>query len=255
MSRGYRNTAAKYGAKSPASKAGGHVRGFGMGYPAPEAVSGAAPQSANPQYAAPQHAAQRSPYEQARPQAPAQPLTAAERRALKNYEKQFKKRRNAGFWVAVAFGVICVVLIVLLAFVMLGGNQKSTRSGQVGQLEGKTPEEVQAELDRVVEEGMFNISIASTVELENGTAPADIRVENVPGNHYLMRVEVTDDATGQTVYTTDFIEPNHHIQTDTLDVDLDAGTYECTATFFAYDQETEDEVGQAAAKMTIRVLN
>ena len=50
------------------------------------------------------------------------------------------------------------------------------------------------------------------------------------------------------------IEQNHHIQSDVLDADLDPGTYECIARFHALDPDTEEEVGQAAAAMTIKVL-
>ena len=39
-----------------------------------------------------------------------------------------------------------------------------------------------------------------------------------------------------------------------LSQDLDAGSYAATATFHALDPDTLDEVGQAAAKVTLNVL-
>ena len=114
-------------------------------------------------------------------------------------------------------------------------------------------DELQAELDRIVEEGMFNISIASYVEFPEGTAEGEVRIENVPSNHYLMQVEVVRDDTGESVYRTGMIEPNHHIQRARLDADLDVGSYPCTAVFYAFESDTEEPVGQAAAKMTIVV--
>ncbi len=162
-------------------------------------------------------------------------------------------RRGASFWVALAVVLLCVVLAAALLFATFGGQQKSSRAGVPGQLDGKKPEEVQAELDRVVEEGMFNISIASAVMFADGVSPGELRIENVPGNLYLMRVTIRLDDTGQQVYTTDLIEPNNHIQQDTLDVDLPQGAYNATAVFTAYDPDTEAEVGQAAAKITLLV--
>ena len=117
----------------------------------------------------------------------------------------------------------------------------------------KTEAEIQAELDRVVDDGMFNISIASTVQFPDGRSPGELRIENVPGNRYLMRVVIVEDATGQQIYETDLIEPNYHIQADTLDVPLAAGNYECTAMFYAYDPESEDVIGQAAAEIAVIV--
>ena len=109
-----------------------------------------------------------------------------------------------------------------------------------GQAPYKSAEEMQAELDRVVEEGMFNISIASSIQFDEGTSSGTAYIENVPGNRYLMKVAITDD---------EFIE------SIVLTRDLDQGTYPATATFTALDEVTHEEVGQAAAKIAINVLN
>lgn len=172
------------------------------------------------------------------------------------YVPVIKRKRSKAAKIGIAVAIVCVLLAALIIyFMMTGGFSGTSRQGSAGQLEGKTAEEIQAELDRVVEEGMFNISISSLVEFDSGTSEGELRIENVPNNHYLMRVFITRNDTGEQIYETDFIEPNFHIQSDKLDVDLPAGTYPCTATFHAYDQETEEEVGQAAAQITISVAS
>ena len=168
-------------------------------------------------------------------------------------EERRKKKRGCAFWVVLALALLAIAVASVCALMWLQ-PAKSSRSGDLGQLEGKTPAEIQAELDRVVEEGMFNISIASTVEFADGASPGELRIENVPNNNYLMRVVINRADNGQKLYETDIIEPNHHIQQDTLDVDLPAGTYECLATFTALDPESEEERGEVAAQMTINVL-
>ena len=158
------------------------------------------------------------------------------------------------FWIMTIVAVLALAVAGVLAFQM--GNQTvqgRDPNAALGQLEGKTPEELQAELDRIVEEGMFNISIASYVEFADGTSEGEVRIENVPSNRYLMQVEVVRDDTGETLYRTGMIEPNHHIQRARLDVDLDAGSYACTAVFYAFEPDTEELVGQAAARMTVVV--
>lgn len=164
-----------------------------------------------------------------------------------------KKKRCAAFWIGLIIALLCVALAVIVALNIFGGTTK--RQGSLGQLDGKSDEEIQAELDRVVDEGMFNISIAASILFENGNAPGELRIENVPGNRYLMKVDIVRDDTGEIIYTTDLIEPNHHIQSDTLDVSLPAGLYDCTAVFEAYDPETEEAIGQAAANIVIQIMN
>lgn len=157
--------------------------------------------------------------------------------------------------ILVVIGIIvaAIAIWVLVWLFACNGNGLLDPTARDGQAPYKTAEEMQAELDRVVEEGMFNISIASVVSFPTGTSEGELRIENVPGNRYLMRVEITRDDTGDTIYTTDFIEPNHHIQRDALDVALPAGDYPSTAVFYAYDPDTEELVGQAAAKVDIKI--
>ena len=124
-----------------------------------------------------------------------------------------------------------------------------------GQAPYKSAEEMQAELDRVVEEGMFNISIASSIQFDEGTSSGTAYIENVPGNHYLMKVAITDDETGEVLYESGVLKPNQFIESIVLTRDLEQGTYPATATFTALDEVTHEEVGQAAAKIAINVLN
>ena len=163
-------------------------------------------------------------------------------------------KSRKGIIIALAIALIAAALAIALALTMCT-DAKSRRQGDAGQLAGKSEAEVRAELDRVVEEGMFNISIASVIELDHGSAPAELRIENVPGNRYLMRVTIMRNDTGEQIYATDLIEPDHHIQRDALDVVLPAGSYECTALFEALDETSEEPVGQAAAIVTLNVLS
>ena len=67
-------------------------------------------------------------------------------------------------------------------------------------LEGKTEEQIVEELNRIVEEGMFNISINTQPEFPDGSSPGNLCIENSPANHYLMVVEITLNDTGEDVY-------------------------------------------------------
>ena len=181
----------------------------------------------------------------------AQAAWAAQAAAMPQAPPQKKRRR----WPKVLLLLLLLLIAAAIACFFLLDCGGSKRSGVAGQLEGKSASEIQSELDRVVEEGMFNISIASVIELDHGSAPAELRIQNVPGNRYLMRVTIMRNDTGEQIYATDLIEPDHHIQRDALDVVLPAGSYECTALFEALDEASEEPVGQAAAIVTLNVLS
>lgn len=165
-----------------------------------------------------------------------------------------KGNQRVGFYIAIVIAAIAVVVAIFFAVqAITPSSEARDPNAALGQLENKSQEEIQDELNRIVEEGMFNISIAAEAHFADGSSEGDLRIENIPSNHYLMKVQITRDDTDEIIYTTGLIEPNHHIQAARLDVDLDAGEYPCTAVFSAYDTETEKQVGQAAAKVNIVV--
>lgn len=162
-----------------------------------------------------------------------------------------KKRR-----ILIAFSALVVVGAIVAAVWLLSGSADDIfdPDAKSGQAPYKTQEEIQAELDRVVEEGMFNISIASMIEFENGTSPGTAYIENVPGNRYLMQVTIALDDTDETVYESKAIKPGQYIETIALATDLEQGVYAATATFSALDAESHEEIGQAAAKVSLNIL-
>ncbi len=149
--------------------------------------------------------------------------------------------------------VAAIAIWVCVWLFACGGPNMFDPHAQNGQAPYKTQEEMQAELDREVEEGMFNISIASSIQFDSGDAEGTAYIENVPGNHYLMRVKITEDATGDVLYESGVLKPNQFIEKIALAKDLDEGMYPATATFTALDETTYEEVGQAGAKVVINV--
>ena len=124
-----------------------------------------------------------------------------------------------------------------------------------GDIPGKTKEERQRELNSVVEEGMLNMSMnitpsgkASGNESERAV---NWLIENPSNQGKLIRVEITRDDTGETIYETGAIRPGNYVESAPPDVKLPAGEYACTAVFFAYQEETERLIGQAAVKIKL----
>ena len=162
-----------------------------------------------------------------------------------------------------------IILLLLLLMLLLGGmiyyflvylpNQNPVVGGKreaaalQGTLQVMTEEEIQAELNRVVEEGMFRISIASTiVGVED--EKVDIRIENHRSNRYLMKVSLTLDETGEEVFATDLIDPGYYIKETELDKKIKPGEYPATAIFTALYPDTGEIVGTAGAQVKLLIL-
>ena len=174
---------------------------------------------------------------------------------LENAKLTAKKARTKRIIIiAVVGGLVAAAAFAVWFFMNPSNAGLFDPNAREGQAPYKTQEEIQAELNRQVEEGMFNISIASVVQFEEGTAPGKAYIENVPGNHYVMQVTITLDDSGETVFETKAIKPGNFIEDITLTKDLDAGSHAATATFTALDSESLEEVGKAAAKINLNVL-
>ena len=94
-----------------------------------------------------------------------------------------------------------------------------------------------------------------SLNFENGQAEGNLMIVNETVNRYPQQVVITRNDTGQTIYTSAAIPVGSKIATDTLDVDLEAGTYECTAMFHSLDPDTGAILGSAGANITITVQN
>ena len=122
-----------------------------------------------------------------------------------------------------------------------------------GNLEGMSEREIRELMQNKVDESMLAISINTSPEFPDGSSKGTLRIENNASNRYNMTVAIVRDDTGETIYQSAGIRPGQMIEEDELDVDLEKGDYPCTATFTAYETENNTAMGEAAAKLTIRV--
>lgn len=164
-------------------------------------------------------------------------------------EKASKKKRAA------LIAVLLLLAVAIAAFVWWsverGGDSLVTDPNvKVGSLTGGTED-----LDKIVDEGMLTFSINSTPVFENGGAPGNLMIENPDINNNRFTVTITRDDTGETVYESGALDPGQYIDGVPLDVSLPAGEYACTATFNTFKLSDDSPIGQAAAGLTITVLN
>lgn len=124
---------------------------------------------------------------------------------------------------------------------------------QQGGLTFKSKEEIQAELNQKVEEGMINISMNTAPVFENGTAKGDLCIVNSERNNYAQVVYIILKDTQEEIYRSGAIPVGSKIEYAPLDVDLDPGVYDCVAYFNNVDVDTGAYLGTAGAEIQITV--
>lgn len=124
-----------------------------------------------------------------------------------------------------------------------------------GRIQHMTEEEIRQELNRIIEEGMFNISIASAIVFETPQSEGQARIENVASNRYHMQVDITLDETGETVYSSKLIKPGYSIDRIRLNRRLPPGEYAATAVFNAITQQELQIYGTVGAQIRLYVLD
>ena len=120
----------------------------------------------------------------------------------------------------------------------------------------------EADLDAIVEslnekvdEGMINISMNTSPIFQDGHSAGNLMIVNESINRYPQKVVITRNDTGETIYTSGAIPVGSKIEAAALDVELQAGTYECTAMFHNLDPVTCDSLGYAGAIIKITVVS
>ena len=118
-----------------------------------------------------------------------------------------------------------------------------------------TPEEIAEKLNEKVAEGMINISMNTAPYFEDGKAEGNVMIVNESINNYPQQVEFIRNDTGEQVYQSNAIPVGSKIERAALDVELPAGTYECTAMFHNLDPVSGEVIGTAGAIINITIKN
>ena len=150
---------------------------------------------------------------------------------------------------AIIFLVLLVGAGIFLAVKLLhkpaDAALASSKSGIVydssaveGGWDNLSPEEIAEKLNEKVAEGMINISMNTAPYFEDGKAEGNVMIVNESINNYPQQVEFIRNDTGEQVYQSNAIPVGSKIERAALDVELPAGTYECTAMFHNLDPES-----------------
>ena len=175
-------------------------------------------------------------------------------------------RLNIRVVLAVAF-LVCAIgagifLITRLVSKPLAEKEARAKAGVVydssaveGGWDNLSPEEIAEKLNEKVAEGMINISMNTAPYFENGKAEGNVMIVNESINNYPQQVEFIRNDTQEVIYQSKAIPVGSKIERAALDVELPAGTYECTAMFHNLDPVSGETIGTAGAIINITIKN
>ena len=183
---------------------------------------------------------------------------------MHKFEKQDAKSRTlvilavVGLAAALTLGIFTAVRMIRKP----ADSKDDSKAGIVyddsaveGGWDNLSPEEIEQKLNEKVAEGMINISMNTAPYFEDGKAEGNIMIVNESINNYPQQVEFIRNDTGEQIYQSKAIPVGSKIECAALDVELPAGSYECTAMFHNLDPETGDIIGTAGAIITITIKN
>ena len=90
----------------------------------------------------------------------------------------------------------------------------------------------------------------------DGKSEGSLNIENPAENELCMQVEIKLNKTGEIVYSSGIIPPNHYIDNDMLSKALSKGEYEATAYVTLLDPDNPETIYNSANfKLIITILN
>lgn len=128
-------------------------------------------------------------------------------------------------------------------------------NASVGILPGIDIDERRKELQDMLDDSMIAFSINTSPVFLNGTSKGNLLIENPGNNAKLLRVSILINGTNEEIYSTKYLKPGTYIESAKLDKVLEKGTYDATAYFSAYQEDTGEYIGQTGAQIAITVQN
>ena len=126
-------------------------------------------------------------------------------------------------------------------------------NAEAGGLVYRSQEEIQAELNQKVKEGMINISMNTSPVFEDSKAKGNLMIVNSEVNNYPQMVYIVRKDTGEEIYRSKGIPVGSKIEYAALDAELAPGSYDCVAYFNNVDMNGTI-LGTAGAEIVVNIL-
>ncbi len=155
--------------------------------------------------------------------------------------------------------VLLIALTVLICYLLFTKKEENNLlyddNATVGIMPGVDIDARRQELQNMLDKSMIAFSINTSPVFLNGTAKGNLLIENPGNNAKLLQVSIRINETDEEIYASKYLKPGTYIESAKLDKVLEKGSYNATAYFSAFDEETTEFIGQVGAQLTITVQN
>ena len=176
-----------------------------------------------------------------------------------------------GFAIIIAFLVIIVILVGVIAF-LLGRNTSTSDNGsEAGNttsnrevvsesrviLDENSAAGVMEDMRSEVAEGMFECNMSMTWTFDDTTNPSkDAYVANSKNNKYPIYFDVILKDTGETIYTSPILPVGSELKNFALDKSLDPGTHKVKVMYtLIKDEVSQEPISSAGFIIKVKVGN
>ncbi|EOT26662.1 hypothetical protein C805_00763 [Eubacterium sp. 14-2] len=154
--------------------------------------------------------------------------------------------------------LLLILTIAVCYFLFTGKDDEDLLyddNATAGIMPGVDVDERRKELQNLLDRSMIAFSINTSPVFLNGTSEGNLLIENPGNNAKLLRVSILINETDEEIYASRYLKPGTYIENVKLDKVLEKGTYDATAYFLAYEEDSGEYIGQTGAQITITVQN
>ena len=152
----------------------------------------------------------------------------------------------------VVLGIACFLLLQMLPS---RNSLELENNATVGIMPGIDREQRLKELQNELDKGLIAFSINTSPLFDPKTQEGNLMLENPKDNAKLLVAQVVLNEGQKTLYTSKAIQPGSYLERIRLEQPLAEGVYEATVYIQAYDEQTQDLIGQTGAAVTLTVQN
>jgi len=162
--------------------------------------------------------------------------------------------------ILIIIGILLLLLLTVgICYFIFTKNSKTDLeyedNATTGILPGIDIDKRREELQELLDRSMIAFSINTSPVFLDGTSEGNLMLENPGNNAKLLKVSIVVDETNEEIYSSKYIKPGTYLESVKLDKVLEKGSYNVTAYFSAYDEETGEFIGQTGAQIVITVQN
>ena len=175
-------------------------------------------------------------------------------------EKGRSRKKNTGRTMLVRV-VLCICAVLLASGILHALKKDSPGDDEMeplavyGIMPGKTPEQLDKELNRTVGPKVIAYTLNSHPEYIDGKSAGTIMFENPESNRKYTRLELVRDDTGDVIYETGLLDAGSYVEKAPLEKNLEAGEYPCTAYIYGYSMDNQEYIGKISREITVTVKN